>query len=148
MFACTSLASLFKAALDWPSQKENKNWSCWTEFLEVQPGSYTCMKHLSSPLGLLWHIRETGGTSYYGSGAFLSRDKHILLLLWAPNVQGIIVWVESSPKYILKAVIHSLIATLGMRVGLFLLGMPSQTIQDLLEQTVPASWSWERPSGQ
>ena len=73
------------------------------------------MKHLSSPPCFLWHITETWGTSDYGSGDFLSRAKQAFMFLWAPNIQGITVWGEFSPKYVLKAVIHSLKFTVEMR---------------------------------
>ena len=96
---------------------------------------------------LLWHIIKTGGTSDYGSGVFLSRAKQVLLFFWASNIHEITVWVKSSPKYVLKALIHMLVVNLGIKLKGFLKGSPSQTSQDLPEQTAPASLLWEWPSG-
>ena len=143
LLACTFPISPLIAALVWPTRERIQA----TMMNLINVGS-TRQLYLYEIFGLtslppMTYHTDLKGPVTNGSGAFISRDKQALLLPSTPNALGITVWLESSPKNVLKAVICIPIVTLGMRLRLFLLVIPSYIRQDLPEQTAPASWAWE-----
>ena len=143
LLACTFPISPLIAALVWPTHERIQA----TMMNLINVGS-TRQLYLYEIFGLtslppMTYHTDLKGPVTNGSGAFISRDKQALLLPSTPNALGITVWLESSPKNVLKAVICIPIVTLGMRLRLFLLVIPSYIRQDLPEQTAPASWAWE-----
>ena len=143
LLACTFPISPLIAVLVWPSHERIQH---ATMMNLINVGS-TRQLYLYEIFGLtslppMTYHTDLKGPVTDGSGVFTSRAKQTLLLPSTPNALGITVWLESSPKNILK-VICILMVTLGMRLRLSLLVIPSCIRQDLPEQSAPASWSWE-----
>lgn len=106
-------------------------WNIWAHL----PVSYDTSQRLERPVTT-------------GLETFSPEPNKSLCSFEQPIFQVLItVWVEFSPKYVLKAVIHSLKFTLEMRLGLFLLGIPSKIRQGLTWADCSSILVMERPSG-